>query len=1295
MSKCSDSITLCKVSDGARGLQGLQGPQGEQGVPGKDGTNGTNGKTSYFHIKYSSVASPTLSSQMTETPSEYIGTYVDFTEDDSTDPSKYKWARFEGLQGEKGDKGIPGTDGTNGKTSYLHIKYSNDGGATFTTNNGEVVGDYIGVCTDFNPDDPTTVSSYKWSKTKGDTGATGSPGKDGTNGKDGKDGTSVTIVSQTKKYRNDSQGDTVPSGGTWTDSPNPVKGMYLWCLITTSYSDGRTDVLPVVSYVGTDGAKGDKGETGATGPQGPQGEQGEKGDTGATGPQGPKGDPGKDGTNGTNGKDGKTGQYTAFQYYASTSDTAQQGGAWSDTMPSISGGKYLWMRTQVVPAGGSISSSSWGTPVLAGTDISKLMTTIETTNSQVVELGDKVTQNTTAINANSTAIATKVNQTVYDDKISSIESTIEQTANKIALTVETVNGEKVVKYNGIVISEKDGEGNILIRADKILLDGSVTADKLDVKTLNTVYLTINGTLDNDVLSTIDKNEAGEAISIGSVDDTNKYYLASQLKIKIKSISSNTMSLFSKLGNFSNVRVINNTDNSFFTEDHFEYYKRFSALPFITNSINASGSIYYWPTNQYFSFANLEENPIRTSTDGYNWGYGTNSWASNQKNLFGRFAISRNETEPTLHCVCYETGTTNPIRLMSTTDGYNFYNQDTIARTSVDDSFFLYSSFNSYPVLVTEKHTYFIAPSGITFLTANSEISVQVSSPLASQSFHEITLPITPEKVFSGILLKNNSILCCVLQYNSTKYFYFKKSSSWISFAVPDNIKNKNFSEANYYEIGDYLYIVAYKYVGKLNLTTLTSSSTIETMFSGNYYGVVPISNKYIVILEYDPNLKTYSRSLFSETRKLGGLPANSSLVSSAFFYKSFPQPYGNICYIDDNTTVILSGTSSYPSLKVSMTEETYSTDVLAFENATDNYLGTLDSFFPNTPTDKQAISTDLQLNLPSAIPSDMDTYRRIPTLFTQTAVYLSLASASVESYTRFDTSTNQDVVVPAYNGKPSKVTTSPQSLRINDTEYANSSWFVKNKTALAITFTPNATAKGVYTGDLNPKEVDGEEASARDIGNITPYDTITGREITANEKLITGNIEAKTTSANIGSPNQKFNNVYAKTLNADEFSFSSKIASRKSLAYYDPAGGSVGYVKAITLTVIGSYPNSCITWAVTQRHSASYYIDLFLSNRNDNLAGIDYFGIRQKFQNSSSLVYAVVSGSTVDIYIKKIETWDGFNIIYCEFPDGYLGSRVQIEYPDNQFVTSLPSGAVQASCPAYITESGLYGAVFN
>lgn len=177
----ADGITVSKkfsfavAKDGAtgaqgpQGLQGIQGPQGEQGIQGPAGKDGTNGKTSYFHIKYSPVENPTAS-QMTETPSTYIGTYVDYVEADSTDPNKYTWYRFQGLQGTQGTQGIPGTNGADGKTSYLHIKYSNDGGKTFTSNSGETVGDYIGQCTDFNKEDPTTVGAYTWSKIKGETG---------------------------------------------------------------------------------------------------------------------------------------------------------------------------------------------------------------------------------------------------------------------------------------------------------------------------------------------------------------------------------------------------------------------------------------------------------------------------------------------------------------------------------------------------------------------------------------------------------------------------------------------------------------------------------------------------------------------------------------------------------------------------------------------------------------------------------------------------------------------------------------------------------------------------------------------------------------------------------------------------------------------------------------------------------------------------------------------------------------------------------------------------------------------
>lgn len=145
----------------------FQGPQGEKGEQGIPGTNGTDGRTSYFHIKYSANAS---GNPMSETPNTYIGTYVDFTQADSTDPSDYTWSRFEGVQGPQGTQGIPGTNGTNGKTSYLHIKYSNDGGASFTPNSGETPGKYIGQYVDFTQADSTNVNKYTWSLTQGDDG---------------------------------------------------------------------------------------------------------------------------------------------------------------------------------------------------------------------------------------------------------------------------------------------------------------------------------------------------------------------------------------------------------------------------------------------------------------------------------------------------------------------------------------------------------------------------------------------------------------------------------------------------------------------------------------------------------------------------------------------------------------------------------------------------------------------------------------------------------------------------------------------------------------------------------------------------------------------------------------------------------------------------------------------------------------------------------------------------------------------------------------------------------------------
>lgn len=370
-----------KGDQGARGLQGIQGPKGEQGIAG------TNGKTSYFHIKYSSVASPTAASQMSETPNTYIGTYVDYTATDSDDPKKYTWYRFQGLQGAKGDKGIPGTNGSNGKTSYLHIKYSNDNGKTFTANNGETTGDYIGQCTDFNETDPTSVSAYTWSKIKGEKGATGK---------------SIGSVVNYYLATASSSGVTTSTSG-WTTTAQSVSASkkYLWNYEVIKYTDGTTASTTVPCIIG---AYGDKGATGAQGPQGNAGATG-KGiksvtekyavsSSNTTPPTswsttlqtmtsvhkylwnyetitytdnttsdttkrviGVYGDTGAKGDKGATGAAGKGVKSTEIAYQASTSGTTIPTGTWSASIPTVSAGSFLWTRTIITYTDNSKSTS--------------------------------------------------------------------------------------------------------------------------------------------------------------------------------------------------------------------------------------------------------------------------------------------------------------------------------------------------------------------------------------------------------------------------------------------------------------------------------------------------------------------------------------------------------------------------------------------------------------------------------------------------------------------------------------------------------------------------------------------------------------------------------------------------------------------------------------------------------------------------------------------------------------------------------------------------------------------------
>lgn len=163
-------VTITKVDDGEPGPAGPQGPPGEQGIPGKPGADG---RTQYTHIAYANSEDGTKDFSVSDSNREYIGMYVDFIPNDSTDPAKYAWSKIKGADGAIGTPGKPGADG---KTPYLHIAYANsaDGKTGFSTTDGTNKL-YIGQYTDYIQADSTDATKYTWTKIKGENG------KDGTN----------------------------------------------------------------------------------------------------------------------------------------------------------------------------------------------------------------------------------------------------------------------------------------------------------------------------------------------------------------------------------------------------------------------------------------------------------------------------------------------------------------------------------------------------------------------------------------------------------------------------------------------------------------------------------------------------------------------------------------------------------------------------------------------------------------------------------------------------------------------------------------------------------------------------------------------------------------------------------------------------------------------------------------------------------------------------------------------------------------------------------------------------------
>ena len=242
---------------------------GPQGIPGV----GTDGKTTYLHIQYAPVQNPTAA-QMSKTPNKYIGTYTDFSGVDSTDPTKYTWAKFEGDQGAQGPKGA------DGKSSYTWMKYATrpDGldmsdnpdyvplldsaGSPILDSAGEQIytvtqATYIGIAT--NKDtatESTNPADYTWNRFRGVDGYDGKDGANGIPGKDGKDGkTQYTHLA----YANSADGKTDFSV---SDGNREYIGMYV-DFVEADSTDPTKYTWSLIK--GADGAQGVPGTPGVNG----------------------------------------------------------------------------------------------------------------------------------------------------------------------------------------------------------------------------------------------------------------------------------------------------------------------------------------------------------------------------------------------------------------------------------------------------------------------------------------------------------------------------------------------------------------------------------------------------------------------------------------------------------------------------------------------------------------------------------------------------------------------------------------------------------------------------------------------------------------------------------------------------------------------------------------------------------------------------------------------------------------------------------------------------------------------
>ncbi|PWJ49359.1 phage tail spike protein [Faecalicatena contorta] len=247
---------------------------------------------------------------------------------------------------------VDGQTGADGKTQYLHIKYSDDGGQTFTANQGETPGKWMGYYIDFTEADSNNPDMYSWVKVEGPTGDKGDKGE---KGDAGNPATAYSMLVDAYAIVKDSNGAYTPATITLTGQSqtgeNPLVSyagrfriqettdMSTW---TTKYTSSANESTK--TYTPSAGIKALSCSMYLAG-----------GTTTLLDRQIiPIVTDGRDGEDGAPGK-GITS--TVITYQASSSGTTVPTGTWTTTIPSVAANQYLWTRTIITYTDNSTSTA--------------------------------------------------------------------------------------------------------------------------------------------------------------------------------------------------------------------------------------------------------------------------------------------------------------------------------------------------------------------------------------------------------------------------------------------------------------------------------------------------------------------------------------------------------------------------------------------------------------------------------------------------------------------------------------------------------------------------------------------------------------------------------------------------------------------------------------------------------------------------------------------------------------------------------------------------------------------------